>query len=84
MCKPALAPSDFSGSNLMVAPSLPPELSDLSKVPLECHATLMAMGQAFAFWLTNLFQISVFNAFFKKLDEKSLSRLYSDMVKGGK
>ena len=36
MESPALAGSDFSGSNRIVAPSVPPEPSLLSNVPAAC------------------------------------------------
>ena len=52
MPSPALAGSDFSGSNLMVPPSDPPLPSRASKVPDACHATRHAMGKAITLLLS--------------------------------
>lgn len=46
MPRPALAPSVDSGSKRIPAPFEPPDESDLSKVPAECHARRTAIGHA--------------------------------------
>lgn len=46
----------------MVAPSEPPVLSSLLKVPDACHARRIAIGHEFAFWLTMHLRIEAFTA----------------------
>lgn len=63
MDKPAFASSVDSGANLMVAPSVPPGPSLLSKVPAACQARRIIIGQALAFWLMVAFRMSDLRAF---------------------
>ena len=56
--RPALVPSDASGSWRMVLPLLPPLPSGLENVPLACHALRMTIGHALDFLLITAARMS--------------------------